>query len=552
MEPSSILNDPQRLSTLQSLGLIDASPESGFDRLTELAVEVFNAPVALISIVDDKRQFFKSCVGLPEPYAISRQTPHSHSFCKHVVQTGEPLIVPDARKHAELKSNPAISDLGVIAYAGMPLKSADGQRLGSFCVIDSKARQWGDEEIRVLRCMANCVETEIASKQRLANQNIELQNAAEVAKRKNIFLAQLSHELRNPLSPILNAAQMLCEGGFEEKDKPPIYEMLRDQTLQVVRMVNDMLDLSRVEQGKIRIEKKPVDIRSVVDSSVNAIRSSAVEQGHSINVQRYDQPLMVLGDFDRLVQVTNNLLTNACRYTPEGGEIRVQVSENEGQATVRVTDNGIGIPADQLIEVFKVFNQVEPTEKSKQGLGLGLALVRQLVNLHGGHVAAQSEGIDHGSDFRISIPLCDSVALKCAQIEFDQGPPVTPREMPQLNILIIEDIHAVAFMFRRLLESSGHLVRVAKSAEEARELIVDDKPEIIFSDIGLPGMNGFDFARELSSDPEVGEIPLVAMTGSSRNKDIERATLAGFDHFLSKPIDIHEVREVIRKIGDQI
>ena len=552
MEPSSILNDPQRLSTLQSLGLIDASPESGFDRLTELAVEVFNAPVALISIVDDKRQFFKSCVGLPEPYATSRQTPHSHSFCKHVVQTGEPLIVPDARKHAELKSNSAISDLGVIAYAGMPLKSADGQRLGSFCVIDSKARQWGDEEIRVLRCMANCVETEIASKQRLANQNIELQNAAEVAKRKNIFLAQLSHELRNPLSPILNAAQMLCEGGFEEKDKPPIYEMLRDQTLQVVRMVNDMLDLSRVEQGKIRIEKKPVDIRSVVDSSVNAIRSSAVEQGHSINVQRYDQPLMVLGDFDRLVQVTNNLLTNACRYTPAGGEIRVQVSENEGQATVRVTDNGIGIPADQLIEVFKVFNQVEPTEKSKQGLGLGLALVRQLVNLHGGHVAAQSEGIDHGSDFRISIPLCDSVALKSAQIEFDQGPPVTPREMPQLNILIIEDIHAVAFMFRRLLESSGHLVRVAKSAEEARELIVDDKPEIIFSDIGLPGMNGFDFARELSSDPEVGEIPLVAMTGSSRNKDIERATLAGFDHFLSKPIDIHEVREVIRKIGDQI
>ena len=552
MEPSSILNDRQRLSTLQSLGLIDAPPESGFDRLTELAVEVFKTPVALVSLVDDKRQFFKSCVGLPEPYATSRQTPHSHSFCKHVVQTGEPLIVPDAREHAELKSNPAISDLGVIAYAGMPLKSVDGQRLGSFCVIDSRARQWSDEEIRVLRCMADCVETEIASKERLARRNQELQHAAEVAKRTNIFLAQLSHELRNPLSPILSAAQMLCEGGFEESEKPPIYEMLREQTLQVVRMVNDMLDLSRVEQGKIRIEKKPVDIRSVVDSSVDAIRSSAVEQGHSINVQRYDQPLMVLGDFDRLVQVTNNLLTNACRYTPEGGEIRVQVSENEGQATVRVIDNGIGIPADQLIEVFKVFNQVEPTEKSKQGLGLGLALVRQLVNLHGGHVAAQSEGIDQGSEFRISIPLCDSAALKSAQKECDQRPPVTPQEVSQLNILIIEDIHAVAFMFRRLLESSGHIVRVAKSAEEARELIVDNKPEIIFSDIGLPGMNGFDFARELSSDPEVGEIPLVAMTGSSRNKDIERATLAGFDHFLSKPIDIHEVREVIRKIGEQI
>ena len=338
MDISAILQSPERLAALKTLGLADARPEPGFDRLTNLAVQVFKTPVALISLIDDKRQFFKSCIGLPEPYASSRETPHSHSFCKHVVETGEPLVVPDAREHPELKSNPAVSELGVIAYAGVPLVSTDGQRLGSFCVIDNKARLWTDEDIRLLRCMANCVQTEIASKERLEKQNQELQQAAEVAKRKNIFLAQLSHELRNPLSPILNAAQMLCEGRFKENEKPPIYEMLRDQTLQVIRMVNDMLDLARVEQGKISIQNNPVDLHSVIESSVNAVRSSAVEFGHSIEVQRCDQPLMVLGDFDRLIQVVSNLLTNACRYTPDGGKICVQSTKDGGLASIRVID----------------------------------------------------------------------------------------------------------------------------------------------------------------------------------------------------------------------
>ena len=549
MESSNILHDPRRLAALKSLGLVDTRPESGFDRLTELAIQVFDAPVALVSLVDDSRQFFKSCLGLPEPYATCRETPLSHSFCKHVVETGEPLIVSDAREHDQFKLNLAVRDLGVVAYAGMPLLSPDGHRLGSFCVIDNKARLWTEEEIRILGCIANCIETEIASKDRLAKQSLELEQAAEVARRKNIFLAQLSHELRNPLSPILNAAQMLCEGRFEECEKLPIYEMLQDQTLQVVRMVNDMLDLSRVEQGKIRILKKPVDLHSVVNSSINAVRSSAVEQGHTIKVQRCEGSLMVLGDFDRLVQIVNNLLTNACRYTPGGGEIGVETGVQNGKATICVTDNGVGIPADQIHEVFKVFNQLESTDKSKQGLGLGLAIAEQLAKLHGGSVTAKSAGVDLGSEFRISIPLCDEAALETAQLEANEVAREPPSDVSRLNILIIEDTHAVAFMFRRLLESAGHTVRVANRVEEARDLIAHEHPEIIFSDIGLPGMNGFEFAKELSSNQELKKIPLVAMTGSSRNQDVVRATAAGFDHFLSKPIDIHEVREVIQKIS---
>ena len=415
MNTSAILDDAKRLAALQSLRLTDTSPESGFDRLTELATQVLNVPVALVSLVDAKRQLFKSCVGLPEPFATSRETPLSHSFCKNVVQTGAPLIVDDAREHPQLKSNPAVKTLGVIAYAGMPLLSSDGHRLGSFCVIDGEPRKWTEEEVRILRCLADCVQTEITSKDRLAKQDFKLQQAAEVAKRNHIFLAQLSHELRNPLSPILYAAQMLCEGKIKESERPPIYEILRDQTLQVVRLVNDILDVSRVEQGKIRIVKKPVNLRSVVESAVNAIRSSAVEHGHSIKVQQCEQPLVVLGDFDRMVQIVNNLLTNACRYTPTGGKISLQTVQHNGQATISVTDNGIGIPADQIDDVFKIFNQIEPTEKSKQGLGLGLALVKQLANLHGGSVAVKSEGVNQGSEFRITIPLCDESALNHAK-----------------------------------------------------------------------------------------------------------------------------------------
>ena len=550
MKTSNILHDPPRLAALKSLGLVDTRPESGFDRLTELASQVFNAPVALVSLVDDRRQFFKSCIGLPEPYMMSRETPLSHSFCKHVVETGEPLILSDAREHDQFKSNLAVRDLGVIAYAGIPLMSPDGHRLGSFCVIDDTARQWTEEEIRILRCMANCIETEIASKDRLAKQSLELQQAAEVARRKNVFLAQLSHELRNPLSPILNAAQMLCEGRFEESEKLTIYEMLQDQTRQVVRMVNDMLDIARVEQGKIRLVKTPVDLHTVVKSSVNAVTSSAIEHGHSINVQQCEQPLIVLGDFDRLVQIVNNLLTNACRYTPNGGEICVNSNLKNGEATICVTDNGVGIPADQIGDVFKVFNQAETTEQSRQGLGLGLAIAKQLAKLHGGSVSVKSDGVNLGSEFRITLPLCGDDKLNSAQLEAEQAARKTLSDTSQFNILIIEDTHAVSFMFRRLLESNGHKVRVAKDAEEARDLIASENPEIIFSDIGLPGMNGFEFAEELHSDQELKKIPLIAMTASSRNQDIERAAAAGFDHFLSKPIDIHEVREVIQKIRE--
>ena len=552
MEIANILDDPARLDSLRSLGLIDAQPEAGFDRLTALAIQVFDAPVALISLVDDSRQLFKGCFGLPEPYATTRETPLSHSFCKHVVQSGKPLILSDTREHDQFKSNLAVRDLGVIAYAGMPLVSSEGHRLGSFCVIDSQPRQWTEEEIRILRCMADCVETEIESKDRLARLSIELQQAAEVAKRKNIFLAQLSHELRNPLSPILNASQMLCEGHFAEGEKLPIYEMLRDQTQQVVRMVNDMLDLSRVEQGKIRIVKKPVDLHSVVKSSINTIHRSAVEQGHSITVQRCDQPLIVLGDFDRLVQIVNNLLTNACRYTPDGGEICVQSELEDGQATIRVTDNGLGIPSNKIDEVFKVFSQVESDEESSQGLGLGLAIAKQLAKLHGGFITAKSDGVDRGSEFQITIPMCDEDALKSAALEADPIPSQPVSDTAQLNILIVEDIYAVAFMFRRLLESSGHTVRVAKDVEQAMALISEDPPEAIFSDIGLPGVNGFDFARELTSDKELNNIPLVAMTGSSRSQDIDRAAAAGFDYFLTKPIDIGDVLDVIEKISESV
>ena len=550
MKTSNILHDPPRLAALKSLGLVDARPEAGFDRLTELAIQVFDAPVALVSLVDDKRQFFKSCIGLPEPYMMSRETPLSHSFCKHVVETGEPLILSDAREHDQFKSNLAVRDLGVIAYAGIPLMSPDGHRLGSFCVIDDKARQWTEEQVRILGCMASCIETEIASKDRLAKQSLELQQAAEVARRKNVFLAQLSHELRNPLSPILNAAQMLCEGRFEESEKLPVYEMLQDQTRQVVRMVNDMLDIARVEQGKIRLVKTPVDLHAVVKSSVNAVQSSAIEQGHSINVQLCEQPLIVLGDFDRLVQIVNNLLTNACRYTPDGGEICLDSKEENGKATIRVTDNGVGIPADQIDDVFKVFNQAEATEQSGHGLGLGLAIAKQLAKLHGGSVSVKSDGVNLGSEFQITLPLCDKVASESAQLKVAQAARKPLSDTSRFNILIIEDTHAVSFMFRRLLESAGHTVRIAKHVEEARDLIAAENPEIIFSDIGLPGMNGYEFAKELSANQDLNKIPLVAMTASSRNQDVLRATAAGFNHFLSKPIDIHEVREIIQKICD--
>lgn len=553
------LTDRKRLQALDASGLLDSPPEEAFDRLTLLASKFLRVPVALVSLVDDRRQFFKSCVGLPPPWDSLRETPLSHSFCKFVVVSEEPLIVSDSRLDPQLQHNGAVSDLGVIAYLGVPLTGSDGEILGSFCVIDGESREWSSEEIGTMQDLSRCVESEIRLRYLLDRQQSTIstlqeenvthqqdaRNAHSRSERKSEFLARLGHELRNPLAPILNAAQLLSADALSDAEKPAIYELINQQLEQVLRLVDDMLDMSRIEQGKIELCKKHIDLRSVITEAVESVRPLFDSKSQRLQVGSMEEALIVDGDHGRLVQATSNLLTNASRYTPVGGKIEVVCSVADGFCEIRVTDSGIGIAAESLQSIFKPFEQVEGAAvKNQGGLGLGLALVNELIALHQGSVVAESEGEASGSTFRIQLPA----AAASATAERLQPKKTADAEQagPRMTALVVDDTPAICFMFRRLLASIGQDARVAASVKEAWEAIDKRVPEVIFSDIEMPEVNGYDFVRQLKQDLRTSDVPVVAVTGSTSH--VAAIKDAGFDHYLAKPVHVDDLRALLQSI----
>lgn len=414
------VRDVGRLAALAELNLLDSPPEEPFDRLAELAATILAAPIALVSLVDRDRQFFVSCPGLPEPWRTARETPLSHSFCQHAVRTGEPLIIDDARRDPKFAENSAVDELGVIAYAGIPLITSSGFVLGSFCVIDHQPRRWDAREVKILSDLAASVITEIelrgallreqAARQKAETATEEAQRASEalqiVDRRKTQFLATLAHELRNPLSAINSGVALvdMCEG----EELREIQNVMKRQIHQITRLVDDLLDVARIAEGKIQLSRRRVDLRQVVDDAAETVRSMVVEKGHRLRVDCPPSSMAVDADHQRLVQVFCNLLTNACRYTPKGGRIEIRATQSERGVEVAVVDNGVGIPAPKLPKIFDMFNQVEEAGgKKRGGLGIGLTLVRRLVELHGGHVVASSDGADQGAEFRVHLPAAE-------------------------------------------------------------------------------------------------------------------------------------------------
>ena len=554
------LRDASRLASLSRSGLMDSAAEPAFDRLTVLAAELLRAPVALVSLVDEQRQFFKSCVGLPEPWSKDRETPLSHSFCQLAVISEAPLIITDARNDDRVRNNLAVRDLGVIAYLGVPIHGDDNAVLGSFCIIDVVPRQWSDADLASLTRLCECVETEIKLRARL-EENEKLLKVAEqasekwsrdaelaqqISRRKSVFMAKLSHELRNPLAPLCTAAQMLQSGMINPEERQETYQLICNQSAQVIRMVNDMLDLSRIERGRLDLIKRSVAIADVVGSAILAVQHLIEEQGLELIVEDHAEGLRLLGDHDRLVQVVSNLLTNACRYTPQGGRIEVRISQEDGQATVSVCDDGIGISPGNLSRIFELFTQSgESAIDENAGLGLGLAIVQELVRLHDGSVTVRSEGSGKGTEFKVQLPI--SIHEAPSSLAEKSSPKSSSDDATELvlDLLIVDDTPAITLMMDRLLSKLGHTTRVSRNVDEALEQIRERPPQLIFSDIEMPGRNGLEFAQILKSDPKTDSIILVAMTGRARSEDKLETKHAGFDYHLCKPADIRDIKDLI-------
>ncbi|MCU1500188.1 MAG: putative histidine kinase, hybrid [Acidimicrobiales bacterium] len=356
----------------------------------------------------------------------------------------------------------------------------------------------------------------------------------EADRRKDEFLAMLAHELRNPLAPIRTAAEMLKTAHLDEARIRRMSEIIARQVDHMTGLVNDLLDVSRVTTGRVDLDEEVLDVRQILADAVEQVRPLLRSRHHQFKLNLAADSATVLGDYKRLVQVFANLLNNAAKYTPEGGQIELESRLQDAHVHITITDNGIGIEPGLLGHVFELFAQAERTpDRSSGGLGLGLALVRSLVELHHGTVQCSSEGLGKGSKFTVLLPLHSTPGDKVPvpQIELE-----TPPENP-LRILVVDDNVDAAQMLAMLLEASGHEVMVEYAAYAALERARIEAPDVCVLDIGLPEMDGNQLAQRLQNQPQTADSVLIALTGYGEESNRKKAMASGFSHYLVKPVE---------------
>jgi PAS domain S-box-containing protein len=358
---------------------------------------------------------------------------------------------------------------------------------------------------------------------------------AEADRHKNEFLAMLAHELRNPLAPIRNAVQILKMPTADRRTVEQTREMMERQLAHLVRLVDDLLDVSRIMRGKISLDRHPVDLASVVGRAVETAQPAIDAHGHELTVTLPDRPILLDADVVRLAQVLSNLLANAAKYTERAGRISLTASAEGDDVVIGVKDTGVGIAPDLLPRVFDLFVQAERSlARSNGGLGVGLTLVKRLVEMHGGTVAAHSEGLGRGSEFVVRLPALRKLP---ARGEGDPaGQPAVP-EGGRRRVLVVDDNVDAADSAAMLLRLWGHQVRTVYDGLAVLQAVRDFQPDVILLDIGLPGMTGYEVAQQLRAQPNLESVVLAAMTGYGQEEDRRRSKAAGFNHHLVKPLD---------------
>jgi signal transduction histidine kinase/ActR/RegA family two-component response regulator len=390
-----------------------------------------------------------------------------------------------------------------------------------------------------LSTLVSAVKAALRARRRQYQVRDLLERQADADRRKDEFLAMLGHELRNPMAAIRNALWVLDEVGSRDEQEVRQREIIMRQTRHLVRMVDDLLDVSRVTLGKISLQRRPVDLRDVVERCLSELGMKSLAHSNDLEISSEERTALVMGDPVRLEQVVCNLLQNAIKYTPRGGRLWLSVDTEEAEAVFRVRDTGVGLSPGMLQTIFEPFAQVESSrQRSEGGLGLGLPLVRSLAEMHGGRVEARSDGPGKGSEFIVRFPLLSEDRRKPSS---RRTPPTgtIPLSRPAagLHILVVEDNEDGRESLRELLEIWGHQVSVAGSGPEGVEMAFSVRPEVALVDIGLPGMDGNEVARRIRSLLGGGEISLIAMTGYGQPEDRRRALQAGFDRYLVKPVD---------------
>jgi PAS domain S-box-containing protein len=351
-------------------------------------------------------------------------------------------------------------------------------------------------------------------------------------KQKNDFLAMLAHELRNPLAPIRNGIEVLKMCGNDDPVADETTAIMERQVVHLVRLVDDLLDVSRIVNGKIHLDKKPVDVGDFIERAVEEIQPAIDASGHELMIGRPARPITVSGDVVRLAQVLSNLLSNAAKFTDKPSQIWLSVETHDSEVWIRVQDQGLGMTPEELTRVFSLFEQGDTSvSRSRGGLGIGLTLVKRIVELHGGSVTADSAGPSQGAEFIVRLPISTASATR-TPFSSDQ----VRRQIGQ-RVLVVDDNVDGALSIARLLKIWGHDVQTAFNGPDALLKARDMRPEIVLLDIGMPGMSGYEVASQLRAEPDLKGVVITALTGYGQSEDRVRSREAGFDYHLTKPAD---------------
>jgi len=446
----------------------------------------------------------------------------------------------------DLASDPRTAGAAAAAHAAIGARASvaapiqrNGKTVAFMFAHHDQPRTWSDEDVELMRQTAARTWDAVAR----ANAVLALR---ETDRRKDDFLAMLAHELRNPLAPISSAADLLRLGQLDEQRVRQTSGIISRQVRHMTGLIDDLLDVSRVTRGLVTLDEGEVDARTVVSEAVEQVKPLIELRRHRLEVHVTPGPALVRGDLKRLVQCVANILNNAAKYTPEGGCIALRLHAEDAQVVVTVSDNGIGMTPDVVAHAFELFAQAERTpDRAQGGLGIGLALVRSLVELHGGRVALYSAGPGQGSEFSISLP---ALAAGVGSAPAAPGEAARADGQPGARILIVDDNVDAAEVLAMLCQLLGHEVVVEHSSLRALERARTERPDVCLIDIGLPDMDGNLLASRLRGLPQTAQAVLVAVTGYGQEQDRARAHAAGFDHYLVKPVELAAIQQVLQAV----
>jgi len=528
-----------RLQRLQAFGILDSPAEPHFDAITRTAAQMLRTPIALLNFIDEAREWCKSAWGMQRNHA------HRHeSICAEALLGGDALVIPDAGKDEHFSSHPQVTGKrAVVFYVGVVLKTSDGVALGTLCAIDHSPRDVTVEELDALRTLAANVVSHLESRilsRELADATQRLDAAAA---NRDEFLAMLAHELRAPLAPINTAVELLDTAGATDAQQAWARQVLRRHSRYMGQIVDNLLSASLVSVGVINLTLNVTHVKSILDQAVELSQTELSKRGHELTME-VDEALYVVADAIQCPLIVANLLRNAATYTPPGGHVNVTVSADTEHVAVTVRDDGVGIAAGDIEDIFQLFRQTpRSSARSAGGMGLGLTLARRLAEMHGGALTARSDGLGKGSEFTLTLQR--SLAPSIAETPI---PPTSTLSESALSVLIVDDNRDTADAMAMYFQLSGYATYVAYSGAEALVVANTAMPDVVLSDVGLPGMDGYALVRQLRKQEAFARTLFVALTGYSSSADQEAALSAGFDAHVSKPADVAKLTQLIQRL----